>query len=109
MCNILIPNSTGLPELLITFLLLMGLKCGDKGVMALLRILVDTSMYLCVLENNNSTNYVRLQVVSSTHPCLLYLHHLLVAGETCVGVISSIQPQIVQKILGPSIHSGSIM
>ena len=90
MCNILIPDSAGLPELLITFLLLMRLKCGDKGVMALLRILVDTSMYLCVLENNNFTNYVGLQVVSSTHPCLLHLHHLLVAGETCFWVICPI-------------------
>ena len=78
MCNILIPDSTGLPELLITFLLLMGLKCGDKGVMALLRILVDTSVHLCVLENDNFRNYmldckllVQLTLVSCT--CITFL------------------------------------
>ena len=78
MCNILIPDSTGLPELLITFLLLMRLKCGDKGVMALLRILMDTSMHLCVLENDNFRNYmldckllVQLTLVSCT--CITFL------------------------------------
>ena len=90
MCHILIPDGTGLPELLITLFLLMRLKCSDKCVMALLRILVDTSVHLCVLENNNFTNYVGLQVVSATHPCLLHLHHLLIAGETCFWVICPI-------------------
>ena len=34
--HVFVPDGAGLPELLITLFLLMRLKCGDKGVMALL-------------------------------------------------------------------------
>ena len=52
MCNILIPNSTGLPELLVALLLLMGLVRGDEGVVALLGVALDTRVHLRVLEQS---------------------------------------------------------